>query len=207
MPVLTIKNEYVLALTYKCNWNCSYCAVRNGKDPRPDAENDIFQRAETIPDNSNVTLTGGEPGLLSRELLENVISFFESKNCSLWMETNGIFLKNFPDLVKRFTEILYHCTENVGENDVVLRCYGADNIRYLIIATDENCSRIGDFIRRNPGLKFDIIPVSYPYEITGPALSSGNRYDVLFRYREFMTDDSKKRMFKDKDFDSICYKM
>ena len=32
MPILEIRNEYTLRFTYKCNWNCSYCAINNLKD-------------------------------------------------------------------------------------------------------------------------------------------------------------------------------
>jgi len=44
-----------------------------------------------------------------------------------------------------------------------------------------------------------------PAGISGPTLSSKNKHTMLAKYHHRMTEESKKRIFKEKDFDSIIY--
>ena len=206
MPILEQPDEYVVALTYRCNWNCPYCAVRNGRDQRKDAENDIMKRISMIPDGVKVTLTGGEPGMMEKNVLENILDVLQAKNETLWLETNGLFLEKYPDLVSRFHEVLYHCTEDI-EASHITRYSQFGNIRYLVVVTDANMGRLDDLVETNPDIRFDFVPASYPYEKTGPELSRRNRYDVVFRFKDHMTEESIRRMLKDKDFDRIKYLM
>lgn len=32
MPILAKPDEHVVAIASKCDWDCSYCAVRNSRD-------------------------------------------------------------------------------------------------------------------------------------------------------------------------------
>ena len=71
MPILTQKNEVAITITYKCNWNCEYCAVRNNHDYKDNVtHDDVLSKISKIEDNSVVTIFGGEPGLVERKYIE-----------------------------------------------------------------------------------------------------------------------------------------
>jgi organic radical activating enzyme len=70
MPILAKQNEYVIPLTFKCNWNCDYCAINNTYDYRDNVTHEeILKKISIIPKQSLVTLTGGEPGLIDKNNL------------------------------------------------------------------------------------------------------------------------------------------
>lgn len=206
MPILTIKNEYAVTITYKCNWNCSYCAIKNKYDYKETlTHDDILKKLDKIPNNSNVTLFGGEPGLVERKKLETYIKFLTNKNCALFLETNGTFIKNYPDLILLFKEVLYHCSENL-ESTEIIDCSKFTNIRYMLIIHDENINRLETFLTHNKNIKFDLIEATYPYpEMIGPTLSKKNKNLLLTKFGNRMTKDSFYRLLKGKDFDSIIF--
>ena len=81
MPIQLIDNEYAVTITYKCNWSCEYCAIRNNHDYKPNlTHEDVLEKLKLIPENSNVTIFGGEPGLVEREKMEIYIQFLNSGN-------------------------------------------------------------------------------------------------------------------------------
>ena len=74
MPILNKQNEFVIPVTFKCNWNCSYCAIRNTHDFRDNVSiESIYRSIEQVESDSNVTITGGEPGLLDYGILSNIV--------------------------------------------------------------------------------------------------------------------------------------
>ena len=77
----------------------------------------MLDNASKVQSNSIVTLFGGEPGLASKELVEKCINILEEKNCTLYLETNGQFIEKYPDLLSHFTEVLYHCSEDLDIAD------------------------------------------------------------------------------------------
>lgn len=77
----------------------------------------MLRKLERIPPNTIVTLFGGEPGLVDRSHVIQYIDILEKKNCTLYLETNGIFMKKYPDLLSRFKEILYHCSQELDIDD------------------------------------------------------------------------------------------
>ena len=112
MPILNTKNkEYAVTITYKCNWNCNYCAVKNKYDYKENlTHEDVMNKLKIIPYNSDVTIFGGEPGLVEKEKNEKYICFLKKRNCRLFLETNGTFIQKYPELLCNFDEILYHCS-------------------------------------------------------------------------------------------------
>lgn len=204
MPILTVKNEYVVFLTYDCNWNCPYCAIQNSFDRQRRMNSaPVEQRLGLIPNNSVVTFAGGEPGLVPRSLVEKYIDIAAGKNCVLYLETNGTFIDRYPDLVGKFREVLYHCSVDMKNPSHVE--YGYPNIRYLLIATDDNVGNLERFLEFNPSVKFDIIACTYPHGATGPVLSRRNRNMILTKFGNRMTAESVRRMIHEKDFESITW--
>lgn len=202
MPVLNVRDDYSVIVTTRCNWNCPYCAVRNSVDSKADCRTDIVsQRLNGIPDRANVTVFGGEPGLLGIEVLDQYFSILERKMCRIYVETNGMFFR-YPELCRRAFQILFHCSEDLLEVKPVER-HDEYDVRYIVVVTDENLHRLGCFLEKNPGLRFDLIPSSFFHERTGPVLSETGKHEVISRYASRMTDDSIRRMIHDKDFERV----
>lgn len=204
MPVLTKNNEYVIPITMKCNWNCNYCAINNKYDQNIIiSKNNNIKKINNIPNYCRCTLTGGEPGLVDKDEIIEYLNLLKIKKSELYLETNGLFIEKYPDLIKNFYEILYHCSENLEDK---IEYFNFNNIRYLLIITDQNVNRLNEYIKKNfIGIKFDLIPVSYPFQddIRGPQLSLKNKNMIISKFYKYMTDDSIKRFYKDKDFKNI----
>ena len=205
MPILLKKNEFAVTITYKCNWSCQYCAVKNKHDYKPSLDHEeVMLKLEKIPPNSNATLFGGEPGLVARDHIVQYIETLEKKNCTLYLETNGTFIRNYPDLLCRFKEILYHCSQELSINDQILRPR-IGSIRYMLIVHDKNIDRLQQFLDKNNDIVFDIIEATYPYpdEMDGPRLSKRNKMKLMLEFGSRMTRESFHRLLNGKDFDQI----
>lgn len=205
MPIQLIDNEYAVTVTYKCNWSCEYCAIRNKHDYKPNlTHEDVLEKLKLIPENSNVTIFGGEPGLVEREKMEIYIQFLNSGNRQLFLETNGTFIERYPDLIKNFKEVLYHCSQDL--DDEIIDCSKFNNIRYLIIVHDKNIHRLDNYLNRYQKIKFDIIEATYPYpEMKGPTLSRQNKNHIITKFGNRMTKESFKRLLNGKDFNKITF--
>lgn len=206
MPILTTKNEYAVTITYKCNWNCPYCAIKNKYDYKENlSHQEVMEKLYKIPNDSNVTIFGGEPGLVEKWEIETYIEFLKNRNCNLFLETNGTFISNYPYLILFFKEVLYHCSENLESNEII-DCEKFGNIRYLLIIHDENINRLEDFLNHNKNIKFDFIEATYPYpEMEGPTLSKKNKNLLMTKFGNRMTKESFHRLLYGKDFDSISF--
>lgn len=170
MGILTIENEFAITITDKCNWMCPYCAVRNSHDKKMKvSREDVLEKIYKIPEKSNVTIYGGEPGLVKKELVEEYICLLNKKQCRLFLETNGTFIKNYPYLLDNFFQIIYHCSQDLHLESISK--VGHSNVRYMLIVHDFNFDRLYNFLKYNSEIRFDVVEATYPYEITGPTLS------------------------------------
>ena len=205
MPILTIPNEYAVTITYKCNWECEYCAIKNDYDYKENlSDEDVLKKLEKIPNNSNVTIFGGEPGMVEKEKIENYICFLKNRNCQLFLETNGLFIKKYPDLLSEFKEVLYHCSKDL--DDEIIDCKDFKNIRFLIIVHDKNIDKLSAYLKKYSNIKFDIIEATYPYpEMKGPTLQNKNKNYILSKYGNRMTKESFFRLLNGKNFDKITF--
>ena len=74
MPILLKKDEYALTITYKCNWKCRYCAVRNKHDYKDIiTHEDVLKKICAVPASTIVTLFGGAPGLVDEDYVKQYI--------------------------------------------------------------------------------------------------------------------------------------
>jgi hypothetical protein len=150
-----------------------------------------------------VTLSGGEVGSMKRTDIEYIIATLKDKGCKLNINTNGLFIKRYKDLCCHFETILYHCTEDLNDDDIII---DPDlNLQYLVIVTDNNFKRLGPFLDRYPNIQFNLVAASNPEGIFGPTLSKVNKHRMLAEFHDRMTKDSIKRVFTEKDFDAITY--
>ena len=130
----------------ECNWKCSYCITNTHNQPKITFD-DIKKRLEYVEYNDEISLTGGEPGLLSEEILEYIFEHLERKKCLININTNGTFLKRYPEYYNRINEYLYHVSENILLDKKMNEFNDPDNkIIYMLVITDESVDRVYDFI-------------------------------------------------------------
>lgn len=202
MPIFTKNKEYTVRLTYSCNKNCTYCPILNSieKDNfvyERDAYNLLMTR---IPEFSDVTISGGEPGLIKYpKELELCLQKLLEKQCNLYLETNGLFIKKYPFMLPYFKEVLFHCSSDLDDNDIdIINKIDYRNFRFLLIVHDSNIDKLETYLLRHRNIKFDVIEATYPYEITGPTLSTKNKSYILSKLNRFLTKESIIRLIKGK---------
>jgi len=149
-----------LVITYKCDWDCSYCLIDTHNQPnRPYKE--VKEDAIKIPSNTEVTLSGGETGLMPRRQLVELIDILKSKNCDLDLLTNGLFIKKHLDLLSNFKEVFYHCVEYLtDEHSIKYPDLDQNKFVYILVVIDEDLES-GSLIRmmdRYPHIKFLVLP-------------------------------------------------
>lgn len=193
-----MKKEYEIEVCYKCNWNCDYCCVKT-HTKKPFEDSKIVEKflSYNIKD-SNITISGGEPSYASDNLLKFLIDYSQQNNCKINLNTNGRFFREKPELIKYFSEINYHCSENLKPEKIKEYLVPNDvKVNYLIIVTDKNMNKLQKFIDINAEFfvynKLLIIPASNPYGIQGPDLSLDNYKKIFIKFKNYMTNESKLR--------------
>jgi organic radical activating enzyme len=193
---------YEVILTYNCNWNCEYCCV-NTHENKLNYE-DALKKLEIIEEDSTVILSGGELGTLPKDKVINFINLLQNKNCKLHLNTNGLFLRKYEDLLTNFEEINYHCSQDLDITDEIIILN--KKINYILIVHDLNIHKLQQFLEKNKDLKFCIYPASTPS--TGiknaPELSSINKFKILKQFNSRLTKKSIKRLINE-DFSKITF--
>jgi organic radical activating enzyme len=203
MAILALNNEIELIVTWVCNWHCEYCCVDTHNRPTLTMD-DVKKKLDKVPAGYNVTLSGGEVGSMKRADVEHILDSLKSKDCTIHINTNGLFIKRYRDLCDKFDTILYHCSENIDvEDDIIID--PTLNIEYLLIVTDNNFNRLEDFLNKYSAIQFNLVAASNPDGIFGPTLSNENKHKMLTKFHTRMTKQSIQRVFVEKDFDIITY--
>jgi hypothetical protein len=197
------ENEVELIVTWKCQWFCEYCCVDTHNRPILTMD-DVKSKLDKIPPGYNVTLSGGEVGTMRRADIVFIMDEIEKRGCRLNINTNGLFIKRYRDLLHRFDTILYHCSENIDVGDDIIIDSELD-LQYLLIVTDNNFKNLGAFLNKYPDIKFHLVAATNPVGMFGPTLSTRAKHAMLSTYHTRMTEESKKRIFREKNFDSIIY--
>ena len=199
MPMMNIKNEIELIVIHECNWRCPYCSEQTYDKPILSIS-DVFKKISTIPNNSNVTLSGGEVGMLSLNIIYEIMCKLVDKGCVLNLNTNGLFISKYPHLLKYFNYVLYHCSEDLYED---IKFYDYENVYHSLVITDDNLPRFGEIIRKYPNIKWNVIPSSIGDYNGISILSRDNKMLMIRKYGSHLTDDSKHRLIKDKEWSKI----
>ena len=99
-----LPRRYVLVLTNLCNLRCTFCFQERKKRPDHMTTEDWLKFIEQIPNNSRVTLTGGEP-LVYKDFDKIFQKCNENKETNII--TNGLLLteKNIDLLLKHPPDI------------------------------------------------------------------------------------------------------
>lgn len=203
MPILNVPNEVEIELTHKCNWDCRYCAIRTHSLPAI-SEDEALEKVEAAAGKfQTVTFSGGEPGMLSKEILERMIKTVEDSGSALCINTNGTFIRKYPDMVGRFDEVIYHCSRDLDDPLLIYKQF--NNIRYMLVVDDVNYPRLKYYLDDNPGVVFDVVPASYEPGDSRKPLSVFYKMEIVRKFGDRITLDSKHRLFVDKDFDAVKY--
>jgi organic radical activating enzyme len=203
MAIQTKEKEIELVVTWVCNWHCDYCCVDTHNRPKLTME-EVKKKLDKIIPGYNVTLSGGEVGSMKREDIEFILNELEKKNCRPSINTNGLFIKKYKDLLPRFDTILYHCSENLDLTDEII-IDSELKLEYLLIVTDKNFHKLENFLNKYENIQFHLVAATMPLGINGTTLSKINKNKMLAKFHNRMTEESKMRVFKEKDFDAIIY--
>jgi len=202
--------EIELIVTYLCNWSCDFCAVDTHNKPlinREDLENKLQKIDDMREENLAVTISGGEPGLLSEEIILYILDYLDILGASISLNTNGLFLEKYPNLIERFDYILYHCSESLDFSDV--KMYENSKIDYMIVVNDTNFKNYTDFMDRfaETGKEIDVIPATYADGGLDKILSPKNRNRLLVSKKNypFISEKSLKWIITERNYDEIIY--
>jgi organic radical activating enzyme len=203
MGIQAKEKEIELVVTWICNWHCEYCCVDTHNRPKLTMDQ-VKAKLDKIIPGYNVTLSGGEVGSMKRADIEYILNDLESKGCRVSINTNGLFIKRYRDLLPKFEEILYHCSEDLDIDDEII-IDPELNLNYMLVVTDNNFKNLEKFLEKYKDIKFNLVPATNPRGMFGPILSPINKNKMIKLYHHRMTKDSILRNFKEKDFDSIIY--
>jgi organic radical activating enzyme len=156
MPALGLE----LIITFKCDWNCSYCLV-DTHNQIDRSFKEVLEDAINIAPNTEVTFAGGETGMLPRRQLVELIDILKQKGCELDLLTNGLFIKKHEPLLAHFNEVWYHCVEYLTDNNhIVYPDLDQTKFIYILVAIDDDIESgaLERMINRYPHIKFLVLP-------------------------------------------------
>ena len=199
------QGSYCLTVTYKCNWKCDYCCVDTHMQVEPTIEK-VMSLAENIKPGTNVSFTGGEPGLMDENVLITLLEKFESMNCTIGLSTNGLFFIKFPQYLHRFKNIMYHCSQDLKNK--VWKPPGHENlnIKYLIVVTDKNFPRLEKFLDKNADIEFAVYSADF-YMVNrkpGQSLSMKNRITLYKEFKHRIRMDNLDYLFERVKYTKGC---
>lgn len=197
--------SYCLTVTYKCNWKCDYCCVDTHMKKEPTLEK-IMEWAEAVKPGTNVSFTGGEPGLMDESLLVTLLDLFESKGCNIGCNTNGQFFIKFPQYVHRINHFMYHCSQDLTNKIWQPPGHENLNIKYLVVVTDKNFPRLQRFLDRNEGVPIVVYSADF-YMVNGKPgqkLSASNRIKLYQQFKDKIRLDQLDYLFDRNKYTRGC---
>jgi organic radical activating enzyme len=203
MAIHAQEKEIELVVTWVCNWHCNYCCVDTHNRPTLTMD-EVKAKLDKVIPGYNVTLSGGEVGSMKRSDIEYILDDLEKKNCRPSINTNGLFIKRYRDLLPRFEHILYHCSEDMELDDNII-IDPTLNLQYLLIVTDKNYKNLKPFLDKYKDIQFHLVAATNPEGINGVILSPRLKNKMLTKFYSRMSEESKTRVFIEKDFNSIIY--
>lgn len=180
--------EIDLKITTECNWNCEYCIVDTHNLPRRSFK-EVIDKVYTIPKGSLVTLTGGEPGLMTPRELTIILDLLEDRLCEVRVNTNGLMFR-YKNLINRFKSVFYHCSENLDTNKRIENEFANVPITYMIVVTDNNVDKLEQFLNYNKHIIFMV--QGAVDNGNGIELSYFNRLKVWTKFKDVIQPSSKK---------------
>ena len=187
--------EYTLYLTFKCNWKCSYCITDTHNQIEPSS---IIDKIKDIENDSFVSISGGEPGLASEETVRLTFELLTKKNCKIHLNTNGTFLKTFPQYLDYVNTISYHCFAD--EVNPFFRRFPELEYKmdYVITVTDQMMCDLETFFKINQDIKFYVFSADMIIKSDGSVnnfLSKKNILKLYSKYKEYLNPECYSKLF------------
>jgi organic radical activating enzyme len=186
--------SYTLYVTYKCNWYCDYCS-EDTHNRGPVTIDEIKERLSCIPNGADVAITGGEPGILSKDTFEIIFDELTKKKCFINVNTNGLFFKRHADLCHIPSSFLYHCSEHLEEDEIFIpENVPREKIDFLLVVTDQTYQRLDYYINKYPDIKFLVFgadQIQYDKSRTSTGLSRKNGFEIYRKYKDRLHPDSR----------------
>lgn len=186
---------YGLSVTFKCNWFCNYCIVDTHHQPEVTIQH-IKNQLDKIEPRNKVSITGGEPGLCSPEIMDYVITELVKKEMYIEVNTNGAFFKNFSQYDKFIDFYFYHCSEYL-EQSIFIPNISFDKIDFMVTVTDDSFSNLESFLQYYNSLHINkkiFIYSAIDNHINNThkpkTLSKRNSLTILSKYRNIIDPDS-----------------
>lgn len=186
---------YCVPITFECNWNCSYCIVdTHQKQKIKDAE--VLKTLDNIESNTEVTITGGEPGLVDETQMRKIFDKLIEKKSIINVTTNGLFLKRYPIYYNNIDSYIYHCSEDLTSRDFIIN--DPDHkIIYTVVIDDNNIKNLEAFI--------DFVQSNNIYVRLDAALDIGSKsflskrniFTIIGQYRHYIKYQDLKHLIGD----------
>jgi organic radical activating enzyme len=205
--------EIELIITYKCNWDCDFCAV-DTHNRKPLLFDEIKEKLKLIRynyPNYNITISGGEPGLLPENQIKYILDDLKEYSKSISINTNGLFLEKYLKYAKYFDYVLYHCSEKLDTkpNYYIVNKWEKQGVEidYMIVVDDINFKNYDYFMEHNKHIPINVVAATKADGGLDSILSNKNRWKLLTSYKKYknITTESLKRLTKEKDFGNIIY--
>jgi len=186
--------EYSLIITYICNWFCTYCITDTHAPGKGQIPLEVIkEKLDKVEEGSLITLTGGEPGYAKKEIMDYTMETLLSKKCHIMVNTNGAFFSRYPEHVPNIHEFVYHCSESMDINDEFIQP-DLDNIRYLVVVTDETIDRLEPFMDKYPHITFHVSAGAdtkmYSQLPNRTSLSKMNAIKIVQKYKDRISETS-----------------
>ena len=169
-----MKKAIDFLITQRCNYRCRYCSQSKGfaqnlKDADKDTIESFLSFLDKIPNDFEITITGGEP-LLAKEFFP-LIKKLKEKNFNFSVVTNFSFpieeYKKLKDISGENLKELFvslHLSQVKDKNEFLLKakefnnCKGQTYFTVGSVLSNENCEElkaVAEFFKEN-GIKFEL---------------------------------------------------
>ncbi len=145
--------RYWVHVTNKCNWNCKYCIADTHKGSNVEHQK-VLKVLNDLPNDTFISLTGGEIGTLSKIEIDEIFEILDNKNIKYCIDTNGLFLNKYPEYYNKVFDYFYHCSEMLYSTDDIFMNDPDNKISYMIVVDDNNIDRCHSFLNKHSNILF-----------------------------------------------------
>lgn len=119
----------------------------------------VINKVNKLPQKSEVTLSGGEPGLLTPYEVKILINKLKEKECDIDLLTNGTFMDKHLEWIDDILVVLYHCVEELTDC-IKYPNLNQDKFIYVLVVTVEDIEsgKLKDFMDRYSSISFMLSP-------------------------------------------------
>jgi organic radical activating enzyme len=158
----------------------------------------IKEAMSRIEPQSYVDISGGEPGLVAPEIIDWVMGRLVELNCKIELNTNGIFLRRYPQYYSVIHSFLYHCSEYLDiKKDIYIPQDPEGKIDYMVTVDDERLPLLEPFLDKYPDIMFGVFGADRPYSSLDnrTSLSKINCLKTLNKFKSRINPEYYKYLY------------